>query len=288
MPSSDSPTATSQRARLRAFLESRWVGHSITALIIANAIILGLETAKETVGEYAAALHMVDQIILGLFVIELLTKVYAYGWAFFRSPWNIFDTAVVGIALTPNVEVLSALRALRILRVLRLLSVVPRMRMVVEALLQSLPGLGSIAGLLVLLYYVFAVIATKLFGEDFPEWFGTIGASMYSLFQIMTLESWSMGIVRPVMEVYPNAWLFFVPFILIATFTMLNLFIAIIVNSMQSLADDVAIERSEAAAAEVKDYTHQDHMELMAEIKKLREDVKRLENAHEGRATGSG
>ena len=278
MPSSDSPLPSSSRAKLRAFIESRWVTHSITALIVANAIILGLETAKETVGEHAATLHVIDQMILGLFVLELLTKFYAYGLAFFRNPWNLFDTFVVGIALTPNVEVLSALRALRILRVLRLLSVVPRMRLVVEALLQSLPGLGSIAGLLVLLYYVFAVIATKLFGADFPEWFGTIGESMYSLFQIMTLESWSMGIVRPVMEVYPNAWLFFVPFILIATFTMLNLFIAIIVNSMQSLADDVALERSEAAAAEVKQYTHQDHMELLEEIRSLREEVRALKS----------
>ena len=140
---------------------------------------------------------------------------------------------MVGIALVPQTGSLSVLRALRILRVLRLVSVVPRLRRVVETLLRSLPGMGSIALLLVMLFYVFAVMATKLFAGQFPEWFGSIGGSMYSLFQIMTLESWSMGIVRPVMDVYPFAWAFFVPFIMVTTFAVVNLLVGLNVNSMQ-------------------------------------------------------
>jgi voltage-gated sodium channel len=149
----------------------------------------------------------------------------------------VFDFVVVAIALVPASGPLSVLRALRVLRVLRVLTIVPSMRRVVGGLLAAIPGLASIAGVLALIFYVFAVITTNLFGDRFPEWFGSIGHSLYTLFQVMTLESWSMGIVRPVMEVYPYAWAFFIPFILIATFTMLNLFIGIIVNAMQSITD---------------------------------------------------
>jgi voltage-gated sodium channel len=129
---------------------------------------------------------------------------------------------------------LSVLRALRILRVLRIVGMVPSLKRVVGGLVAALPGMGSILLLLTLVFYVFSVMATKLYGASFPEWFGSIPASAYSLFQIMTLESWSMGIVRPVMEVHPMAWAFFLPFIACRPpFTVLNLFIGIIVSAMQ-------------------------------------------------------
>ena len=123
------------------------------------------------------------------------------------------------------------------LRVLRLVSAVPRLRRIVAALLHAVPGVAAIGALLMLVFYVFAVITTKLFGSAFSDWFGTIGESMFTLFQIMTLESWSMGIVRPVMEAYSWAWIVFVAFIVLSSFTVLNLFIAIIIDSMQSLHD---------------------------------------------------
>jgi voltage-gated sodium channel len=126
---------------------------------------------------------------------------------------------------------------------------------------------------LVLIYYVFAVIATKIFGSAFPEWFGTIGASFYTLFQVMTLESWSMGISRPVMEVYPYAWVFFVPFILVATFTMLNLFIAIIVNTMQTFSDeDHALEREQDKLAQ-----EQEQQQMHQELKAIRQELQQLQ-----------
>ena len=272
----DTPEA-GLRTRVRDWIETPWVQHCIMGLIVINAIVLGLETVPSVMQDYGVMLLTVDSIILGVFVIEILLRMYAHRLAFFRDPWSIFDFIVVGIALVPASGPLAVLRALRILRVLRLLTLVPSMRRVVGALIGSIPGLGSIALVLLLIYYVFAVIATNLFGASFPQWFGTIGESLFSLFQIMTLESWSMGIVRPIMEVYPSAWLFFIIFILIATFTMLNLFIAIIVNAMQTFAEAEAQE-TKAALADTRDHIesdmHQEIADLRAEIADLKDILK--------------
>jgi voltage-gated sodium channel len=148
------------------------------------------------------------------------------------------------------------------------------MRRVVGGLIHAIPGMGSIVALLLLVFYVFSVMATKLFGAEFPQWFGTIGESAYSLFQIMTLESWSMGIVRPVMEIYPYAWVFFVPFILTTSFTVLNLFIGIIVDAMQSQHEEELAEEQEATRARRRSEFEQvmgELHELRAEIRDLRE-----------------
>jgi voltage-gated sodium channel len=260
------------RQRLAAWIESMPVQKFVIAVIVLNAITLGLETSSGLMAAYGPWLKLLDTAALTIFVIELLLKLYAFGPRFFRNAWNVFDLIVVGIALVPASGPLSVLRALRVLRVLRLISMMPRLRFVVEALLAAVPGIAAIGGLMGLVYYVFAVIATGLFGQSFPDWFGTLGNSFYSLFQIMTLESWSMGIVRPVMEVYPLAWAFFVPFILIATFTMLNLFIAIIVNTMQSLHDEEKGETLEA----IRSLTHEEAAGLEAELRALRQDVGEL------------
>lgn len=236
------------RERIRAFVERRSVQNAILVLIVVNAVTLGLETSPSAMAVAGPALVAIDKAILAVFVVEIGLRLAAYGWRFFRDPWSVFDFVVVAIAVAPASGQFSVLRALRILRALRLISTVPRMRRVVTALLSAIPGLGAIIALLCLIFYVSAVMATKLFGRSFPDWFGTIGESLYSLFQIMTLESWSMGIVRPVLEVYPLAWLFFVPFILITTFTTLNLFIAVIVNAMQAEHD----READAAEAEAK------------------------------------
>ena len=258
--------------------EHRWFSHSILVLILINAILLGLETSAAVMQDFGAVILLADKILLAVFVLELLLRIFAYRLNFFKDPWSLFDFAVVGIALMPATGQFSVLRALRVLRVLRLLSIVPSMRRVVSALLGSLPGLGSIAMVLLLIYYVFAVIATKLFGAAFPEWFGSIGASFYTLFQVMTLESWSMGISRPVMEQFPFAWAFFVPFILIATFTMLNLFIAIIVNTMQTFTDqEHAAERAEDKKAEQAEQQlmHQQLTSIQQELQALRAELKK-------------
>lgn len=251
------------RERVRNWIERPRIQNAIMVLIVINAIILGLETYPAVMAQYGDFLLVLDQIILGMFVVEIVLRIFAHRLAFFKDPWSLFDFAVVAIAIIPASGPFAVLRALRILRVLRILTMVPSMRRVVGALLASVPGLSSIALVLMLIYYVFAVIATNLFGESFPEWFGSIGESLYTLFQIMTLEGWSMGIVRPIMEVHPNAWLFFIIFILIATFTMLNLFIAIIVNAMHTFAEDDAPESESAELPQVIG-------ELRAEIAELK------------------
>ena len=220
--------------KLQAILEAKYFERFIIVVIILNAITLGLETAPELMGSNMAALLLIDTLFLTIFVVEIVAKLVVYRWRFFRSGWNVFDFFIVAISVLPFLSGLSVLRSLRILRVLRLISVVPQFRVITHAFIDSLSGLVAIGAIIGLFFYIGAVMSTKLFGAIFPEWFGSIGASLYTLFQIMTLESWSMGIVRPVMEVYPLAWMFFVPFILLTTFTAINLLIGVIVNSMQT------------------------------------------------------
>ncbi len=260
---------------LRNFIESPIVTYSIISLILVNAAILGLETSMTVMAAIGEYLILIDKIILVIFVIELAIRLFVYRWQFWKDPWSVFDFIVITIALVPAAGPFAVLRALRVLRVLRLLTMVPSMRRVVGALLAAIPGLGSIALVLLIIYYVFAVIATNLFAETHPEWFGTLGRSLYTLFQIMTLESWSMGISRPVMEKFPYAWAFFIPFILVATFTMLNLFIAIIVNAMQNYSESehkatrVTLQESQYHS-EVEIHQHLEKLQIeMADIKRM-------------------
>jgi len=278
-PASPASPAASARARVASVLERDGFQRTILALIIINAVILGLETSRDIMASHGALLTSIDRAILAIFVVEIAARVFAYRTAFFRDPWSLFDFVVVAIALMPATGQLAVLRALRVLRVLRVLTIVPSMRRVVGGLLAAIPGLSSIAMVLALVFYVFAVITTNLFGDDFPDWFGTLGRSLYTLFQIMTLESWSMGIVRPVMEVHPYAWAFFVPFILIATFTMLNLFIGVIVSAMQSFTDD---EKGETIAAvdAARDHIESD---LHGEVRALRSDIAELQKLLQAR-----
>ena len=239
------------RARLGEWLARPWVTNAIMGVIGVNAVVLGLETSDEAMAAAGSALIAIDRICLAIFTIEIALKLVAHGGRFFRSGWNVFDFVIVGIALVPASEGLSVLRALRILRVLRVISVAPRLRRVVEGFVRAIPGMGSVFLLMTLVFYIGAVMATKLFGDTFPQWFGTLGDSAYSLFQIMTLESWSMGIVRPVMEVYPYAWAFFVPFILVTTFAVVNLLVGLIVNSMQDAHQEEEGLRTDAYRDEV-------------------------------------
>ena len=267
-----SPRQTGMIGRLQAVIESATAQKVIAGLIALNAVTLGLETSERAMAVAGDVLMALDRTLLLIFTAEILVKLVVYRTRIHKDPWNIFDILVIGIAWMPATGNLSVLRALRILRVLRLISAVPSMRRVVTALLRAIPGMGSIVALLALVYYVFSVMATKLFGAAFPEWFGTIGASAYSLFQIMTLESWSMGIVRPVMEIFPFAWAFFVPFILVTSFTVLNLFIGIIVDAMQSQHQS---EVDEAAAAEDRARAA-DSERLFQELRALRREVAEL------------
>lgn len=239
------------REQIKNWVESPKISNFIIGVILLNAVVLGLETMPRVMAGAGGFITLLDRACLMVFVAELAAKLYGQGWRFFRNGWNIFDAVIVGIALVPGAQSISALRALRILRVLRVISVAPRLRRVVEGFITALPGMGSVFLLMAIIFYIGAVIATKLFAASFPEWFGSLGRSAYSLFQIMTLESWSMGIVRPVMVVYPHAWAFFVPFILITTFAVVNLLVGLIVNSMQDAHHEESEERTDTYREEV-------------------------------------
>lgn len=253
------------KAKLRLILEWRHFENVILGLIIFNSITLALETSPAAVEFMGGWLSYIDKLLLSIFVLELSLRLVVDFRGFWRDPWRIFDFFVIVIALMPSSGPLSILRALRILRVLRLISAVPAMRRVVSGLLGAMPGMASIVFLIALIFFVFSVIATKLFGEAFPEWFGSLGASGYTLFQIMTLESWSMGIVRPVMDVYPLAWILFIPFIILTAFTVLNLFIGVIVDAMQT--------EHEFAASEERGQMITDNEKILSELRALRQEI---------------
>ncbi len=265
------------RQRIGQWVEDAPFQRFVTILIVLNGITLGLETSDAVMAVAGDVLLAFDATVLAVFVFEIAAKLAYRGAGFFRSGWNIFDFCIVGIALMPASGPLAVLRALRILRILRLISVVPALRRVVGALLHAVPGLLSVMAIILLLFYVGSVLATKLFGDAFGLWFGSIGASMYTLFQIMTLESWSMGIVRPVMEIYPYAWLFFIPFIIITSFAVLNLFIGIIVDAMNTIHDDEVREEADSHPAPANPH-NAELAEILQEVRALRAELKTLKS----------
>lgn len=226
----------SLRDRLRLVVEARAFQHTITTVIVGNAVVLGLATAPALTDRFGGLLTGLDRLALAIFVVELLAKLYVYRGRFFRDPWNVFDFLVVGVAVVPAAGPFTVLRTLRLLRMLRLISVIPSMRRVVSTLLSAIPGVASILGLLVLLIYVAAVMGTTLFREAAPTHFGNLGRSLWTLFQVMTGEAWP-DVAADVMDEQPMAWIFFLIFILISTFIVLNLFLAVIVNAMESVRD---------------------------------------------------
>ncbi|WP_068298814.1 ion transporter [Pararhodobacter sp. CCB-MM2] len=237
--------------RILSFLDRPIVRNGIIGVILLNAVVLGLETSDAVMAAAGPLIVAIDMACLAVFVVELALKLVALRLSFFRSGWNLFDFVIVGIAIVPGAGNFSVLRALRVLRLLRVISVAPTLRRVVEGFVRAIPGMGSVIVLMGMIFYISAVLATQLFGDAFPEWFGDLGASTYSLFQVMTLESWSMGIVRPVMEVHPYAWAFFVPFILITTFAVVNLLVGLIVNSMQEAHNEEDAARTDEYRDEV-------------------------------------
>jgi voltage-gated sodium channel len=261
------------RQRICDWIESPWPRNAIIALIVVNAAILGLQTSPTVQGVAGEAMAFANVLIVAVFVVEIGLKLVGHGPRFFRDGWNVFDFFVVAISLVPDAYGLTVLRALRILRVLRLLSTVRHLRIVIESLLKAIPGIGWIAVLLLLVFYVFGVMGTELFGGSFPAYFGNVGASMYTLFQIMTLEGWSMGIARPVMDAYPLAWLYFIVFILVSTFTVLNLFIGIIVSTMQ----EIHWAEEEAKRAETESRAHSEREEMRRLIVEMHGKLERLE-----------
>ncbi|MAE85319.1 MAG: voltage-gated sodium channel [Flammeovirgaceae bacterium] len=258
---------------LKRFLETKEFQYTIIGLILINALTIGLETSPSITNSVGPWLTQIDKYILIVFTLEISLKIVAYRHRFFTNAWNLFDFLIVAIALIPAAGPLHILRTLRILRTARLIKNVPKLRLIIESLLKSIPSIGWIAVLLFMIFYIFAVIGTDLYQDEFPQWFGDLGKTFFTLFQIMTLESWSTGIARPMMEVLPHSYLFFVPFILLATYTTLNVFIAIVVNTMNEL------NRAEMKDDETRtrELIHEEHHEILSYLKSIQRKMNSLE-----------
>ena len=255
---------------IKKLVTHQYFQNFIMILIILNGITMGLETSKEYASEYASLFDFFNTLVITIFTLEILLRIYVYKGAFFKDPWSLFDFVIVAISLVPASAGFEIFRILRVLRLFRLMTVVPQMRKIIAALLSVIPGIASIAGLLSLFFYIFAIMSTQLYGDTFPQWFGTLGESFYTLFQIMTLESWSMGIVRPVMEVHPLAWVFFVPFIFFSTFIIVNLIIAIVVDAM----NEMNAEEEEHLTQEIQS----SDAHIAKELQSLKIEIRELKN----------
>jgi voltage-gated sodium channel len=254
------------RDRVGELVESDRFQWLIVGVIVINAVSLGCETSPALVSAYGDLLTVLDHGALAIFVLELTARLYAFRLRFFSDPWNCFDFLVVAVSLLPAAGPLSVLRSLRILRALRLVAMVPSMRRVVTTLVRSIPGLLSLCGLLVLLLYVGAVIANNLFRDTGDARFGDLGATVLTLFQITTGDGWS-DVMRDLMESQPLAWIFFLCYLMVGTFTMLNLFIAVVCSAMES-----AIHQPR----EIDDHV------MLDELRALRDEVRELRSVHVG------
>ncbi len=271
------------QAKLVNLVETSWFKNSILVIILLNSIILGLQTSKEITSAVGDLLYTLDFICLCIFAVELVLKLIAYRFSFFKSGFNIFDFVIVVTSILSEFAFLSAfrmlrtfrvLRSLRSLRALRMVTGISKLNVIITAIAKSIPSILWTGLLLVIIYYVFAVMGTTLFGNSFPDWFGSIWESFYTLFQVMTLESWSMGISRPVMDVYPWAWLYFVPFVLISAFIMMNVVVGIVVNTISETTES---EEKEELEKELKDEHISKQAALRKEIATLKEQIHRVE-----------
>lgn len=261
------------RKKLKGYFESKVFQNSIVILIITNSIMIGFETSPAVMNQFGEFIDLFDLIILGIFSLEIVLKIYVYRLSFFKSPWNLFDFAIIAISILPAAGSFSVFRALRIVRTLRLLKSIPKLRIIIESLLHSLPSIGWIAVLLAIVFYTFAIIGTTQFGAEHPKYFGDLSKSFYSLFQIMTLESWSSGIARPIISNTPLAGLYFVTFILIATYTTLNVFIAIVVNTM----NEVSLKDLKEEEEHIKDFIREENSKIHVKLEEINKQLKRHE-----------
>ncbi len=259
---------------IKRLVESSLFQNTIIFLIVLNSLLIGLETSDYWMDRYGYIIDQVDLVILGVFIVEIVLKLVVYHYRFFKNAWNVFDLMIILISVVPAASSFTVFRAFRILRTLRLVKNVPKLRFIIESLLKAIPSIGWIVALLLMIFYVFAVLGTNLYGSQFPEWFGTLGKSMFTLFQIMTLESWSSGIARPVMTEVPLAAIYFIVFILVATYTTLNVFIAIVVNTMNEMHHQEIMEED----SRIKLFVHEEHEQLKHKIDDLSAEIKELKS----------
>ena len=262
------------KVKVRRFVEGALFQNFILAVIIINSILLGVMTYPKIMTVAGPLLHLICNICVGIFTIEIILKLYVYGKNFFKSGWNNFDFIIVAISLVPTGGAFSSFRVFRILRALRALRLITqleKLRVIVQAIIDSIPNVGWASVLLLIIFYIFSIMGTTLFAADFPDWFGSIGKSMYTLFQVMTLESWSMGIARPVISLHPFAWMYFISFILISSFIVMNVIVGVVVNAISEISADIKKQKETKRLITNK-------ADLRHELFRLKEQIALVEN----------
>ena len=259
------------RERVRALVETNAFQVFIVAVILVNAIVIGVQTTVAGEGPLALALSVIDALCLIIYVVEAALKIRALGVGYFRSSWNVFDFTITAVSLLPAfllpfpVQVLRVLRLARIARIFRLVSAFRQMRIIIEAIGKSLPGIAWTAILLAIVIYVFDVAGVYLYGAEYPEYFGSLPIGAFTLFQVVTLEGWP-DIARDIMGVHPSAWLFFVPYVMVSSFIFVNVVVGIIIGTIEESTQAERINMDESA-----------EKQLRTELAELREQIKTVE-----------
>jgi voltage-gated sodium channel len=230
----------------RQVAESSRFQFFIVAVIIFNAALMGLETSRPLMRAYGPVMHALNLLIQLIFLVEISVRLTAYAPRldrFFRDGWNLFDFSVVVLSLLPVAGPFAAVsRLARMLRVVRLVSVSAELRLIIETMLRSIPSMGHVALLMAVLVYVYAILGYYLFSGQDPERWGDLGRSLLTVFQMLTLDDW-MAMQRAVLPAFPLAWIYFASFVILGVFVVINLFIAVVLNNLETV-------RSEQIAAE--------------------------------------
>ncbi len=225
----------------QGIVESRWFEPFIITVILVNAAVLGLETVPTLVSRYGEWMLLVNHVVLLVFILEAAIKIIAVAPRFrhyFGNGWNLFDFSVVVLSLLPATgEFAMIARMARLLRVLRLISSMPELRLIVATLVRSLPGLGHVILLLVIIFYMYAVAGYHLLHEHDPVHWNSLGISLLTLFRVLTLEDWT-DVMYAAMEMNSFMWIYFVSFVVTATFVVINLFIAVVINNLEEAKQD--------------------------------------------------
>ncbi|GAB4434644.1 MAG: hypothetical protein OHK0011_17800 [Turneriella sp.] len=277
---------------LRQIASARWFQNFITVVIVLASMLVGVETYPEIEKQYHRVLHSLDLLIIGIFTIEVIVKIGAEGrhpLRYFRDPWNVFDFTIVAACYLPfDNQYITVLRLIRLLRVLRLLRAFPKLQILVGAIFKSIPSMGYVSLLMALLFYVYAIAGVLLFGKNDPVHFGNLNSSLLSLFQTVTLEGWvelmniqlhgcdkvGYDAFRELCTAPARSYiapLFFISFILVGTFVLLNLFIGVILTGMEEARNELADLRMKEEAHDPRSF---DLQKIQAEIAKLNDALK--------------
>ena len=260
------------KERLKLFIEHKYTTNFILAVIIYNTIALGLLTYPEIYKYIGDFLQITCFLCVLIFTVEILIKLFVYGKDFFKDGWNTFDFILVAMSWIPTGGVFSSFRALRVLRALRALRLVTRLqklRVIVQAIIESIPNVMWACVLLLLIFYIFSIMGTTIYGEEFPQFFGTIGKSMITLFQMVTLDDWAAGIARPVCKIFHFGWFYFVSFILISSFIVMNVIVGVIVNAIGEISEKTKLMKERK--------NRKNKTEIERELNKLKRQIAKVE-----------